>query len=239
VAMGTTRLRTSVVSLDSDGDELADGDERDYTRGRLSWVVQVAGAAPYQAAPRPYDSDADRDGLTDKEELALRTDPNLADTDGDGTSDREESRRTGRNPLAADKYVQVTYTAIVVNDQCGNQIGPHAAWKGMLQIVPPTGSEVIDAFFCDDCCPVNPSGSCPIATSTSFTGTVTPGQVIRLRSGANWEELNAGFASGDVGTFLEDRPYNSLVSTPVTTIDFRNGRDCTRSLSVQYSVTVN
>lgn len=34
--------------------------------------------------------DADKDGLTDKQEAALGTDPKLADTDGDGINDKEE-----------------------------------------------------------------------------------------------------------------------------------------------------
>ncbi len=42
--------------------------------------------------------DSDGDGLTDKEELKLGTDPYLADTDGDGYNDKLEVD-TGHDPL--------------------------------------------------------------------------------------------------------------------------------------------
>lgn len=37
-----------------------------------------------------FESDTDKDGLTDKEELELGTDPTKADTDDDGVNDKEE-----------------------------------------------------------------------------------------------------------------------------------------------------
>ncbi|MBU0648789.1 hypothetical protein KJ969_01620 [Patescibacteria group bacterium] len=46
--------------------------------------------------------DTDGDGLTDEEELALGTNPNLVDTDGDGLSDREEIRVWKTNALDID-----------------------------------------------------------------------------------------------------------------------------------------
>lgn len=37
-----------------------------------------------------YEKDSDHDGLTDAQELALRTNPYTIDTDGDGQADLEE-----------------------------------------------------------------------------------------------------------------------------------------------------
>lgn len=56
------------------------------------------GGDPNQA---PADSDSDRDGLTDADELRLGTDPNNADSDGDGLSDGLEVG-LGTNPLSSD-----------------------------------------------------------------------------------------------------------------------------------------
>ncbi len=46
--------------------------------------------------------DSDGDGLTDKQEKELRTDPKNADTDGDGLSDGKEFFTTKTDPLKAD-----------------------------------------------------------------------------------------------------------------------------------------
>lgn len=46
--------------------------------------------------------DTDKDGLTDEQETALRTDPSLTDTDVDGLSDYDEVRVWGSDPLNAD-----------------------------------------------------------------------------------------------------------------------------------------
>ncbi len=46
--------------------------------------------------------DADNDGLSDDAEIALGTNPNVADTDGDGLSDGQEVNTYGSNPLLTD-----------------------------------------------------------------------------------------------------------------------------------------
>ena len=71
-------------SLDSDGDGLTDGDERD-TYGT-----------------DPFDADTDDDGLKDGREISLGTKPLDADTDGDGYVDGEEVDELGTDPLDPD-----------------------------------------------------------------------------------------------------------------------------------------
>ncbi|MDZ7721532.1 MAG: hypothetical protein U5R06_01590 [candidate division KSB1 bacterium] len=48
------------------------------------------------------DADPDKDGLTNKIEKELGTDPKKADTDGDGLSDGDEINRWKTNPLRPD-----------------------------------------------------------------------------------------------------------------------------------------
>ncbi|MEE9432163.1 MAG: OmpA family protein [Melioribacteraceae bacterium] len=47
-------------------------------------------------------TDADNDGLTEREEKELGTDPNVADTDGDGLNDGDEVKKYNTDPLATD-----------------------------------------------------------------------------------------------------------------------------------------
>lgn len=50
----------------------------------------------------PVDTDTDKDGLTDKQETALGTDPTKADTDGDGINDKVEVGANVSTPLDTD-----------------------------------------------------------------------------------------------------------------------------------------
>ncbi|BCX47424.1 alpha integrin [Haloferula helveola] len=68
-----------VISTDTDGDGLSDGDEADL-------------------GTDPNDPDSDDDGLNDGEEVTLGTDPTNPDTDGDGLSDGDEVNVEGTDP---------------------------------------------------------------------------------------------------------------------------------------------
>ena len=59
-------------------------------------------APEFLVAAGPGDIDSDGDGLTDKEELALGTDPFNPDTDGDGLSDGDEVHIYKTDPLNPD-----------------------------------------------------------------------------------------------------------------------------------------
>ena len=73
-------LESSTVDVDGDGDfDQADGNDNDGPLG-----------------------DADNDGLTNAQEAALGTDPDIADTDADGTDDLIEVGSDIANPLDSD-----------------------------------------------------------------------------------------------------------------------------------------
>ena len=80
--------------LDDDADGLVnfvEDDGWDVTRYAVSTAANTQGAATtYHVTSLKNNPDADADGLTDKEERALGTDPNLVDTDGDGVADDAE-----------------------------------------------------------------------------------------------------------------------------------------------------
>jgi hypothetical protein len=71
-------------------------------------VIEVEGAGTSAPAASPEadteegGKDADGDGLNDRREAELGTDPSLADTDEDGLTDGAEAREHRTNPLAAD-----------------------------------------------------------------------------------------------------------------------------------------
>lgn len=87
---------TDPENADTDGDGLSDYDEI-YKTGTnpLKYDTDEDGV-------NDADSDNDKDGLTNSEELALGTNPNSADTDGDGLSDYDEINKHNTDPLKAD-----------------------------------------------------------------------------------------------------------------------------------------
>ena len=87
---------TDPKNADTDGDGLSDYDEI-YKTGTnpLKYDTDEDGV-------NDADSDNDKDGLTNSEELELGTDPNSADTDGDGLSDYDEINKHNTDPLKTD-----------------------------------------------------------------------------------------------------------------------------------------
>jgi len=86
------RRETDPSLADTDGDGILDGDE-DRNQNH---VVDFG-----ETDPLVPDLDSDGDGLTDDREVALGTNPHLADTDGDGVPDGVEVH-TGTDPLSKD-----------------------------------------------------------------------------------------------------------------------------------------
>ena len=86
-------LGTNPLAEDTDGDGLPDGVEVHQT-GTNPLLVDTDG----DGTPDGME-DADGDGLTNLEELALGTDPGVADTDGDGLNDGAEVHITLTDPL--------------------------------------------------------------------------------------------------------------------------------------------
>ncbi len=82
---------TDPLNPDTDGDGLPDGWEVTYNLNPHS-AVGIHGAS----------GDPDGDLLTNEQELALGTNPRVADTDGDGLSDYDEVHVYGTNPVLAD-----------------------------------------------------------------------------------------------------------------------------------------
>ncbi len=76
---------SSDQQADTDGDGVGD-----YVEARTGWQVNVAGEAARLVHSAPSRTDSDLDGLSDKQEQALGTDPNLKDSDDDGVTDADE-----------------------------------------------------------------------------------------------------------------------------------------------------
>ncbi len=87
------------LGRDTDGDGLADAWDEDDDGDGVPTVEEGSGDADGDGVPDYLDDDlqvggdTDGDGLSDRDELALGTDPTQADTDGDGVPDGEEAGR--------------------------------------------------------------------------------------------------------------------------------------------------
>ena len=87
---------TDPENPDTDGDGLTDYEE-----------VYITGTDPLkydtdENGINDADDDSDGDGLSNREEIELGTDPRNADTDGDGLSDYDELNKYNTDPLKAD-----------------------------------------------------------------------------------------------------------------------------------------
>lgn len=80
---------------------LADGDSAYSALRRFGFGIKNADIAKIPVGQYSYQGavDSDFDGLSDKVETALGTDPNKADSDGDGVKDSTEILKNGTNPL--------------------------------------------------------------------------------------------------------------------------------------------
>lgn len=81
---------------DSDNDGLSDYEEICYTQ------TSPVAYSTFNENLSDAESDSDLDGLTNKQELELKTNPIKSDTDNDGLSDYEEVKEFNTNPLMWD-----------------------------------------------------------------------------------------------------------------------------------------
>ncbi len=102
----------SLAALDSDNDGLTDDEEMNVYHtdfqnpdtdgdGFLDGAEVKNGYSPLVPQKKMIEADADKDGLPDRLEINLGTDPTNPDTDGDGFNDGLEIKK-GYNPLSPD-----------------------------------------------------------------------------------------------------------------------------------------
>jgi len=172
--------QTGPLDADGDNDLLTDGAEiAAWTNS--SWVIRVAGEAPYVACPDPTNADADLDLLVDGEERALMngstqapTDPNLFDTDEDGFSDaREAAPSRPTDPLAADQWVEFRYTRIDAVEDCEGFLDSVGEFYGILALQRGTAAE--DVFELR----VPPFNYYPLSSGDNVTVNATRRYVLR------------------------------------------------------------
>lgn len=138
---------------DADGDGVPDEDEVGVYRtdpndpdtdgdGYGDWVELNNGYSPWEdTAEKLEETDFDRDGLTDRQELNWGIDPTKVDTDGDGHSDKEEMDSAydpkDREDLKLDKRIEVDLRSQTLSYYQGDyKIGTFLVSSGVRNTTP-------------------------------------------------------------------------------------------------------
>ncbi len=84
--------RDGVPDADETGVYFTDPDKADTDGdGYSDWIELNSGYSPWEATDKKLEeTDFDKDGLSDRQEISWRTNPTKADSDGDGFGDKEE-----------------------------------------------------------------------------------------------------------------------------------------------------
>ncbi len=120
------RLGSKVWNADSDGDGMKDGFEYKYgfpfinpaTDGTNNGIACSNGLSNYNNGTG-LGNDKDCDGLTNKQEHDLGTNPLLSDTDGDGVNDGDEVTQ-GRNPTVNEGAVVLLLQTLLLQPDADN-----------------------------------------------------------------------------------------------------------------------
>ncbi|QGN34980.1 NlpC/P60 family protein [Microlunatus sp. Gsoil 973] len=131
---------TDPLSPDTDGDHLLDAQElaTGGDPGRIAGVGGVVGTGRLAENVRVPHRDSDHDGISDRIERLLGTDPHAADSDHDGLSDAME-HAIGSNPLNADSDSDGLLDGLEaryhLNPLVANGLGPGATEDGTTDAV--------------------------------------------------------------------------------------------------------
>lgn len=179
----------SVISGDTDGDGLGDGEEVDLANGQYS-----ADAPLPCSCPNPKFADSDGDGLSDGDELYLyQTQMCNPDTDGDGVSDGDEvatwsfpDARDHANPLEADTDGDGLPDALEINQGC------NGGADGYVNCADSDGDGLPDGM---DTAANLVSASLKVGTKYAGTPGHTPYQTVMLGSGDGEELVSDSLSS--------------------------------------------
>jgi hypothetical protein len=131
---GEGRLRIPGASLRSYTTELADADDDDLPD---SWESQygldVLDNGRIDLAKQGERGDFDSDGLSNREEYLLNTNPADADTDGDGSSDYDEVRQYATSPTLSNSIINTLVDSpLLTNYDAANTSGSWQTFDGGL-----------------------------------------------------------------------------------------------------------
>jgi len=192
---------TNASEEDSDFDELSDPLEL----AELVLVVN-SGVETEAQTSDPLDPDTDNDGLLDGIEVSTSngfvTNPNKADTDADGVGDKRELE-IETDPTNTDKKATFAITSIVGHAESGDP-GSSVEIQGVWQIITTLGgvttsTKLVDMYDCsinengaDNVITRSPTGSgCTIYSDAKKTLVMKPGDIVTMTTkGNDFEECD-------------------------------------------------
>ncbi|MGA0367939.1 MAG: OmpA family protein [Kiritimatiellia bacterium] len=233
------RVQGIPANIDTDGDGLFDGHEREIGTDPLNPDTDGDGLSDgeevLQLKTDPLNPDTDGDGLTDGDEVKVYlTDPLNADTDGDGLQDGEEILDYTTDPLNPDTDADGLKDGAEVKTYKTDPLNPDTDGEGL------TDGDEVSKYATDPLNPDTDGGGVNDAQEVLYDGTnpLEPkDDFIRIQLNIEFDTDKATIRSADYDELAE--VIKLIESVPTSTVVVEGHADKRKTSKRQYNLDLS